>query len=235
MNIICEKLFANKDEKFADFQAKLIPGVGRDKIIGVRTPIMRALAKELLKDDDLKNDLSAFLSELPHKYFDENIMHGELISKEKDFNKAVAQIERFLPYVDNWAVCDLLAPKVFEAHIQELFALICKWLKSERVYTVRFGIDMMIKHFLDGEFEKSHLDLINNARGDDYYVKMAKAWYFSFALIKQYDAAFEYLYNAKINANMDGWTFKKSIQKAKESYRVSDEHKQELQRLLKHE
>ncbi len=232
MDCIIERLRGLGDDKFADFQAKLVPNVERENIIGVRTPVLRSLAKELLNDGEFCSGiLPEFLNELPHRYFDENILQGEFISKEKDFVKAIELTRKFLPYVDNWAVCDLLAPKVFAKHKDELFPIIRKWLESDLIYTVRFGIDMMIKHFLDAEFKYTHLSLVNNARGDDYYIKMSKAWYFSFALIKHYEDTLAYFKNE----NIDGWIYKKSIQKARESYRVSDEHKDELKALLKHE
>ncbi|MDE5602128.1 MAG: DNA alkylation repair protein [Clostridia bacterium] len=232
MDYIFDVLRKHSDEKFADFQAKLIPTVERKSIIGVRTPEIRALAKQLRADGEFcKNVLPAFLKELPHTYFDESVLHGELISLEKDFEVTLNLIEEFLPYIDNWAVCDILSPKVFAKHKSELFERICVWLKSDEVYTVRFGLDMLIKHFLDGEFEVSHLEMVRVANGDDYYIKMAKAWYYSFAFIKHYDETLEYFKTAPI----DKWIFKKSIQKSKESFRISEEQKNELKELLKHE
>ena len=231
MDYIVNILKANADEKYADFHSKLVPTIERKRILGVRTPVMRKLAKELLKDERfVKEMMPEFLKELPHYYYDEAILHGEIISKEKDYNKALALIEEFLPYVDNWAVCDLLDPKVFAKHKTELMQNIKRWLKSESVYTVRFGIDMMIKHYLDGEFEESHLTMVRDARGDDYYIKMAKAWYFSTALVKQYEITREYL-NSSV---ADEWILRKSIQKARESFRLASERKEELKRIIKH-
>ena len=232
MEYIVDILRSYSDEKFADFQAKLIPTVERARIIGVRTPQIRALAKSLRADEEFcKNVLPAFLKELPHAYFDESVLHGELISLEKDFELALSLTEEFLPYIDNWAVCDILSPKVFSKHKRELFERIRIWLESGDVYTVRFGLDMLIKHFLDGEFEVGHLEMVRVANGDDYYIKMAKAWYYSFAFIKHYDDTLEYFKTAPI----DKWIFKKSIQKSRESYRISQEQKDELKELLKHE
>lgn len=232
MDYVVKLLKANADEKYADFHSKLVPTVERKRIMGVRTPVMRKIAKELLKDEKfVKEEMPAFLKELPHYYYDEAFLHGEIISKEKDYEKAVAMVEEFLPYVDNWAVCDLLDPKVFAKHKEELMKNIVRWLKSDRVYTVRFGIDMMIKHFLDGEFDESHLTLVRDACGDDYYIRMAKAWYYSTALVKQYEITRDYL----INSIGDEWILKKSIQKARESFRLTGEHKEELKDILKHD
>ena len=231
MDYIVDILKKHADEKFADFQAKLIPAVERGRIIGVRTPRIRALAKELRADEEFcKNILPAFLQELPHTYFDESVLHGELISLEKDFGNALRLTEEFLPYIDNWAVCDILSPKVFAKRKSELFERICVWLESDKVYTVRFGIDMLIKYFLDDAFEVGHLELVRVARGEDYYIKMAKAWYYSFAFIKHYDETLEFFKTAQI----DQWIFKKSIQKSRESYRISDARKNELKELSKH-
>ena len=231
MDYIVNILKANADEKYADFHSRLVPTIERERILGVRAPVMRKLAKELLKDERfVKEMMPEFLKELPHYYYDEAILHGEIISKEKDYNKALALIEEFLPYVDNWAVCDLLDPKVFAKNKTELMQNIKRWLKSESVYTVRFGIDMMIKHYLDGEFEESHLTMVRDARGDDYYIKMAKAWYFSTALVKQYEITRDYL-NGSV---ADEWILRKSIQKARESFRLTSERKEELKCILKH-
>lgn len=232
MDYIVKLLNANRDEKYADFHSRLIPTVDKERILGVRTPVLRSLARDLLKDKDFcDNILPEFLNELPHFYYDENTLHGEFISKQKDFDKAVELTEEFLPHIDNWAVCDMLDPKVFGKHKEELFALICKWLDSGSVYTVRFGIDMMLKHFLDDNFRVEHLPLVLNAKGDDYYIKMAKAWYFSFAFIKHYNTTLDFFKSVK----MDEWIFKKSIQKSRESFRLTAEQKEELKLLLKHE
>ncbi|MCM1306884.1 MAG: DNA alkylation repair protein [Bacteroides sp.] len=231
MDCVIEILRLNADEKYADFHSKLIPTVERERILGVRIPVMRKLAKTLVKDERFSTEiLPEFLKELPHRYYDEMILHGEIISKEKDYGKAIALTEEFLPYVDNWAVCDLLDPKAFAAHKRELFQNIEQWLRSDRVYTVRFGIDMMIKHYLDGEFDISHLKLVRDTAGEDYYIKMAKAWYFATALAKHYEVAFDFLPSIK-----DEWVLKKSVQKARESYRLTDERKEELKSRIKHD
>jgi len=230
MEYIENLLDAYKDEKFADFQAKLIPGVPREKIIGVRTPILRKLAGELLNDSEfIENYQDKFLSELPHNYFDENVLHGELISRFKDYKTALIEVKKFLPFVDNWAVCDLLSPKAFKKHKPELFSEIVIWLQSDETYTVRFGVNMLMKYFLDEDFELGHLSLVENAKGEDYYVKMVKAWYYSVALVKHYDETLEYLEAS----DMDVWVYNKALQKARESYRISDEKKQQLKLLKK--
>ncbi len=229
MDYVEQILFEHKDEKFADFQAKLIPNIPRESIIGVRTPELRQVAKRLMADEGFRRDmLDGFLNQMPHRYFDENVLHGELISLEKNFLKAMALTEDFLPFVDNWAVCDMLSPKSFGKHKDELYIKICEWLQSERVYTVRFGISMMIKYFLDGDFKICHLAEVRDARGDDYYIKMVKAWYFATALAKHYCETFDFLKNG----GMDEWVLKKSIQKARESFRVSDEHKAQIKTLI---
>lgn len=225
MEYIVNLLKEKADVGYADFHSRLVPTIERERILGVRTPDSRALAKTLVKDKDVSaNILPQFLEELPHYYYDEALLHGEIISLEKDYDMALALTEKFLPYVDNWAVCDMLSPKVFAKNKADLFNRIKLWLKSDRVYTVRFGIDMMIKYFLDEEFDREHLDLVRDGAGDDYYIRMAKAWYFSIALVKHYEVARDYV-RTSIS---DEWIKKKSIQKARESYRLSEEQKQEL-------
>lgn len=225
MEYIVNLLKEKADAEYADFHSRLVPTIDRERILGVRTPQSRALAKALVKDKDIsENILPQFLEELPHYYYDEALLHGEIISLEKDYDRALALTEEFLPYIDNWAVCDMLSPKVFEKNKSDLFGHIKLWLKSDRVYTVRFGIDMMIKYFLDEEFTSSHLDLVRDGNGEDYYIKMAKAWYFSIALVKHYEVARDYVRSGI----SDEWIRKKSIQKARESYRLSEEQKREL-------
>lgn len=232
MKAVSDLLMANRDEKYAEFHSKLVPTVDRDRIIGVRTPVIRGIAKQLLKDKEFcANDMTVFLKELPHRYYDEFVLHGELISSEKDFDKAIGLVEEFLPYIDNWAVCDLLSPKAFVKHKDELWAYIEKWLQSDMVYTVRFAIQMMIKHYLDDQFQETHLQVVSCAAGDDYYIKMAKAWYLSFALIKHYDVTLKFLKTS----SLDKWTYNKALQKARESYRLSDEQKEYLKSIKIHD
>ena len=211
--IIQERLFSLRDEKYAAFSAKLIPTVAPDRFIGVRSPQLRALAKEL------KNNASEFLCNLPHRYHEENMLHAYLLCEEKKYATLVEETERFLPYIDNWAVCDSLTPRVFMRHKAELLPLIEKWMSAEHEYTVRFGIGMLMRHFLDADFRPEHLQRVASIHRDEYYIRMMQAWYFATALAKQWDATLPIL------DALEGWVRSRSIQKALESYRVSDEHK----------
>lgn len=217
LNEIEKELFSLADEKYRDFSASLIPTVDKNNFIGVRTPELRKLAKTLAKDERT----AEFLSALPHKYQEENSLHGFIISLEKDFDTAVSEIERFLPFIDNWAVCDTTSPKVFAKNKPALLEYIKKWLRSDRTYTVRFGVGMLMQHFLDEAFESEQMTLVADIRSEEYYVKMMQAWYFATALAKQYEAAFEIIRDKRL----DKWTHNKSIQKAVESYRITDEKK----------
>ena len=219
---IQERLFALRDEKYAAFSAKLIPTVSSDRFIGVRSPQLRALAKELAKGDSgssLITHRSSFLKELPHRYHEENMLHAYLLCEEKKYAILVEETEAFLPYIDNWAVCDSLAPRVFARHKTELLPNIKKWMAAEHEYTVRFGIGMLMRHFLDGDFRPEHLKRVAAIDREEYYIKMMQAWYFATALAKQWDAT------QPVLDTLEGWVRGKSIQKALESFRVSDEHK----------
>ncbi|MBP5405140.1 MAG: DNA alkylation repair protein [Clostridia bacterium] len=220
---IVNELRARRDESYRDFQSALIPTVKREAFIGVRTPALRLLAKSLSKS----GDVSAFLTDLPHAYFDEDQLHAFLISEIKDFDRCLAETERFLPYVNNWATCDQMSPKVFKKHKKELLAAIDRWLLSERTYTVRFALGMLMTHFLDEDFSPVFLEKAAAVRSEEYYVKMMVAWYFATALAKQYDAALPYLERK----SLDPWTHNKAIRKALESFRISPEHKAALRRL----
>ena len=217
------RLFAMKDSTYAAFQAKLMPTVDPACIIGVRTPLLRQFAKELYK----AGDNAAFLATLPHRYYDENNLHGFLLCEGKDYAETVKAVDAFLPFVDNWATCDLLSPKVFKKHKTELKADIDRWMASDKVYTVRFGIEMAMSHFLDGDFDPSFLKKAAALRFDEYYVKMMVAWYVATALAKQWEATLPLLTEGKL----DDWTHNKSIQKAVESYRITDEQKAVLRSL----
>ena len=216
---IQEKLFSLHDEKYAAFSAKLIPTVEADRFIGVRSPQLRALAKEL------KNNASEFLGELPHRYHEENMLHAYLLCEEKKYAILVDETERFLPYIDNWAVCDSLTPRVFARHKGELLPKIRQWMASEHEYTVRFGIGMLMRHYLDSDFQPEHLRWVADIHREEYYIKMMQAWYFATALAKQWDATLPVL------DFLEGWVRGKSIQKALESFRVSDDHKTILRKL----
>ena len=220
---IRETLFSLRDEKFAAFQARLIPNVAPERIIGVRTPALRKLAKTLRGSGEAEE----FLKALPHDFFEENNLHAFLLCEMKDFDACVQAVEDFLPYVDNWATCDQMSPGVFRKNKQALLPYIRCWIASERCYTRRFGTGMLMSHFLDEDFREEYLRLVSDKRSEEYYVNMMIAWYFATALAKQYEAALPYLENRRL----DPWVHNKTIQKAVESFRVSDEHKNYLRTL----
>lgn len=220
---IVAEIFRLQDKDYAEFQAKLIPTVRADAIIGVRTPALRAFARRLCKDEGI----TAFLRNLPHEYFEENQLHAFVISLEKDFEKCAAEVEAFLPFVDNWATCDQLSPKAFKKEPERLLPYIKSWLKSDKVYTVRFAIGMLMEHFLDERFDAKYTDMVAAVRSDEYYINMMIAWYFATALAKQYDAILPYIEGKKL----DDWTHNKAIQKSVESYRITAEQKAYLKTL----
>lgn len=222
---ITDGLFALKDENYRRFHAKLIPDIPIDNIIGVRTPVLRKYAKEVAK----LQEANIFLESLPHIYYEENNLHGALLSLlyPKDIIAFMEQLERFLPYVDNWATCDMLSPKIFKKHLSYVYERVQKWLQSDAVYTIRFGIVTLLGFYLDDAFEPEMLQLVANVRSEEYYVNMAVAWYFSMALVKQYDATLPYIQNRVL----EPWTHNKSIQKAIESRRIPQETKAYLRGL----
>ncbi len=223
MEAITQKLFELSDTKYRDFNAKLLPTVNKATIIGVRTPALRKLAKEITGSTEAKN----FMQELPHTYYDENQLHTFFISACKDYDICMEQIENFLPYIDNWATCDQLSPKILQKNPQDLLLRIQKWLASEHTYTIRFGIKMLMSFYLDTGFCPQYLAWVASVRSEEYYVKMMIAWYFATALAKQYDAAVPYLEQKKL----EQWTHRKTIQKACESYRITTEQKTYLRTL----
>lgn len=214
---IRETLLSLQDGKFAAFQARLIPNVAPERILGVRTPELRKLAKQLRGSSDAE----AFLNTLPHEFFEENNLHAFLLCGIKDFERCVQAVEDFLPYVDNWATCDQLRPKAFARNRQTLLPRIRSWLDSDRTYTRRFGIGMLMSHFLDEDFREEYLSWVSDIHSEEYYVNMMIAWYFATALAKQYRAALPYIEERRLGP----WVHNKTIQKALESYRVSEEHK----------
>lgn len=220
---IRETLFSLREEKFAAFQARLIPNVAPERIIGVRTPALRKLAKTLRGSGQGEE----FLKALPHEFFEENNLHAFLLCEMKDFEACVQAVEDFLPYVDNWATCDQMSPGVFRKNKQALLPHIRRWIASEQCYTRRFGIGMLMSHFLDEDFREEYLSLVSDIRSEEYYVNMMIAWYFATALAKQYEAALLYLENRRLAP----WVHNKAIQKALESFRVSDGHKTYLKTL----
>jgi len=219
---VYERLLEVRDVEYKDFQAKLVPNISPDTIIGVRTPAMRAVAKEVFKSPE--KDI--FLNDLPHRYYEENLVHFFVLAEMKDFDKCVEAVEKFLPYVDCWPVSDQATPKSFKKNHEKLLPFIKKWIASDHVYTARFGIRMLMNEFLGDDYKEEYLELASSNKGDDYYLKMMVAWFFATALAKQYDSAVKYIEDRKL----DEWIHKKSIQKAVESYRVSDEHKEYLKR-----
>ncbi|MBO4467994.1 MAG: DNA alkylation repair protein, partial [Clostridia bacterium] len=213
------------DIKYRDFQSKLIPTVSPENMIGVRTPELRKMAKFYAKDENI--DL--FLDDLPHRYFDENQLHAFILSEMKDYDACISKLDRFLPFVDNWATCDQLSPKVFKKNKVKLAEKIKEWLGSDKTYTVRFGIGMLMEHYLDEDFDEKYLKLVADIKSEEYYVNMMIAWYFATALAKQYDAAAKYLKNDRLSK----WTHNKTIRKAVESYRITAEQKTYLKTLVK--
>ena len=220
---IRDHLYSCRDESYRKFQSKLIPAVYPENIIGVRTPELRSYAKILSKRDDIV----LFLKDLPHKYFDENQIHAFIISGIKDYSVCLNELNAFLPYIDNWATCDQTSPKVFKKHRNELESVINEWLHSKEIYTVRFGIKMLMEHYLDEDFDPRYFDEVASIRSDEYYVNMMIAWYFATALAKQYESAVRYIETKRL----DVWVHNKAIQKSVESYRISPEHKEYLKSL----
>lgn len=224
MEKITADLFALQDKKYRDFHAGLMPEIDKERIIGVRTPDLRKYARELSKTPEAFE----FLQELPHRFYEENNLHGALLGLLfKDLDQYLEELERFLPYVDNWATCDMLGPKIFKKDPQKVFSCIECWMKSEKTYTIRFAIVTLMGYYLDEEFSPKHLKMAAEVSSQEYYVKMAVAWYFSVALVKQYDAAISWFTEPKLEI----WTHNKALQKAVESRRISLETKEYLRTL----
>ncbi len=217
---VYERLAACRNDQYRDFQSKLVPNIPKETVLGVKTPDMRKIAKEV----NQTKEAADFLARLPHGYYEENLVHFFLISMIKDFDECVKAVEAFLPYVDCWPVCDQSSPKVFAKNHEKLIPLIKKWISSDHVYTVRFGIRMLMNEFLGDDFKPEYLEWVASVQGEDYYIKMMVAWYFATALAKKYGQSVVYIEERRL----DPWTHKKAIQKAIESYRVSDEHKEYL-------
>ena len=222
MNVY-EKLMEVKDDKYKEFQVKLVPNISPDAMIGVRTPDMRKIAKEVFNGPD--RDI--FLKELPHKYYEENLIHFFVIAMIKDFDECIKAVEKFLPYIDCWPVSDQSTPKSFKKNHEKLLPYIRKWIASDHVYTARVGIRMLMNEFLDDDFKEEYLELVASKTGDDYYLKMMVAWYFATALAKKYEETVPYIEQHRL----EEWVHKKTIQKAVESFRVSEEHKEYLKSL----
>ena len=223
MKIITDMLFKKQDLKYREFTAKSIPNISIDKIIGVRIPDIRLLAKEI-KDYEY---IDEFLNELPHRYQEENLLHGIILSYYKDIDLLLKELDIFLKYVDNWAVTDIISPKIFKKYPDKVYKYIVKWIDSKDEYKIRFGVVSLLQFYLDDNYNKDMLDLVKSIKSESYYVKMATSWFYSFALIKQYDDAI-ILFQDKC---LDKWIHNKSIQKAIESYRISDDRKEYLKSL----
>lgn len=220
---IKEELLALQDISYADFQAKLTPNIPRELFIGVRVPDLRKLAKKVAEEPET----SKFLKNLPHKYYDENMLHGLLISEIKGYNACLVAVDEFLPYVDNWAVCDIMSPKIFKKNKKALLEKIKEWSASEKTYTCRFGIEMLMSHFLDDDFKAEYLEIALFVKSEDYYVQMMIAWFFATALAKEWDATIKYIEDQRL----DRWTHNKTIQKARESRRITPKEKEYLKSL----
>ncbi len=222
-NSIQSELLSLRDAQYQAFQARLLPNLAPETIIGVRTPQLRALAKRRRTEPEIMD----YLGILPHRYFEENQLHAFLIETVRDFDAAIALTERFLPYVDNWATCDCFRPKVFAKHPDALLAHIRDWAASDRTYTVRYAVGLLLSNYLDAQFDPAQLAMAAQIHSDEYYVNMMVAWYFATALTKQETAALPYFEQPLL----PDWTRKKAIQKALESYRISPERKAWLRAL----
>ena len=220
---IYDRLKKVQDLKYREFQIPLVPNIDCETMIGVRTPDMRKIAKDVFGTPEAAD----FLATLPHKYFEENLIHFFMVAMIKDFDECVAAVEKFLPYIACWPVCDQSSPKVFKKNHERLLPYIKKWISSDHVYTARFGMRMLMNEFLGEDFKPEYLELVAGKKGDDYYLKMMIAWYFATALAKQYDATLPVIEKHQL----EPWTHNKAIQKACESFRVSDEHKEYLKTL----
>lgn len=218
-----KKLFEMQDRGYRDFHAKLIPTVDKEKVIGIRTPMLRKFAKEFGKTEESE----MFLQMLPHQYYEENNLHGLLIEQIRDYDKCLKEMERFLPYIDNWATCDMLALTVVKGYRGVFIREVYRWMESEKPYTIRFGISMLMRYYLDEEFKPEYPEKVAAIRSEEYYVNMMRAWYFATALAKQYRQVLPFLEERR----MDIWTHNKTIQKAIESYRITPEQKDYLRTL----
>ncbi len=219
MTEIQKRLYELQDKEYAAFQAKLTPGVPMEAFVGVRVPMARKLAKQLCKEG-----YGDFLTSLPHQYYDENMLHGLLLSEMKDYEACVEAVDAFLPYVDNWAVCDIMSPKVFKKNKEALLNKIREWVDSPETYTCRFGMEMLMSHYLDTDFKEEYLEIPAKVISEEYYVNMMIAWFFATALAKQWDAAIPYIKEHRFG----DWVHRKTIQKAVESRRITPEQKEYL-------
>jgi len=219
-NFILGSLYTAADAVYRDFNSKIVPTVNVKKIIGVRTPVLRAMVRDMAKSGVYKD----FVRDLPHKFFEENQLHAFIISGFRDFDLAIAAVDEFLPYVDNWATCDQMSPKVFAKNANKLLPYIKKWIKSKHVYTVRFAVLCLMRYYMDANFDEKYADMVLGIKTEEYYVNMMRAWYFATAAAKYFDRIYPYF------EKLDSWTRARAIQKAIESYRVAPEHKVKLRK-----
>lgn len=231
MTKITQTLFENADESYKNFHQSIVPTLPKERIIGVRVPVLRKIAKQLKKDESSNNLVNEFLQELPHEYYDEDMLHAIILSDERDFSTALERTREFLPYIDNWAVCDAFCPKAFCKNKNALWREIEKWLESEKTFTVRFGIVNAMRFFLDEDFSAEKMKKVLEVDNEDYYVRMAIAWYMSVALVKQWEVAIKVVEDKSLGT----WVHNKSIQKSCESFRLSAEQKKYLKTLKIHE
>mgnify|MGYP004513876013 FL=1 len=220
MEEIQKHLFELQDMAYRDFHSRLMPDIDKETVIGIRVPMLRKYAKSIVGTELAEK----FIKELPHRYYEENNLHMMLITRIKDYEKCLSEIERFLPYIDNWATCDFPAPKCFENHKEELLPVIKRWIASSETYTIRYGIGMLMRLYLDEDFDPEYVRIVVGVKSDEYYVNMMIAWYMATALAKQWDAVIPYIEEHC----MSDWVHRKTIQKAVESYRITDEQKKYL-------
>ena len=218
-----EQLFEMQDLKYRDFHSKLLPGIDKETLIGIRTPMLRKFSREFAKTPEAEE----FLQILPHRYYEENNMHMMIVTGIKDYETCLAEVKKFLPYINNWATCDLPAPKCFEEYREELLPVIREWLLTTDTYTIRYGIGLLMRLYLDDMYRPEYADLVARVRSEEYYVNMMIAWYFATALAKQWDTVIPYLEERKL----DRWVHQKTIQKAVESFRITSEQKVYLKSL----
>ncbi len=218
-----KELFELQDLKYKEFHQKLMPTVNPDKVIGIRTPVLRKFAKDFSK----KEEAEYFLKNLPHKYYEEDNLHAFLLEEIKDYETLIQELNKFLPFVDNWATCDMMRPKILKKYKSQLSEDIKRWLNSKNIYTIRFAVNCLINYYLEEDFKPEYLQWVREIESEEYYINMARAWYFATALAKQYEDAVRIVEN---NA-LDKWTHNKTIQKAIESFRITKEQKAYLKTL----
>lgn len=220
MEEIQKQLFELQDMAYRDFHSRLMPDIDKETVIGIKVPMLRKYAKSIAGTELAEK----FIKELPHCYYEENNLHMMLITGIKDYDRCLTEIERILPYIDNWATCDFPAPKCFENHKEDLLPVIKRWIASSETYTIRYGIGMLMRLYLDADFDPEYVRIVAEVKSDEYYVNMMIAWYMATALAKQWDAVIPYIEEHR----MSDWVHRKTIQKAVESYRITDEQKKYL-------